>query len=62
MKEIKVGKVIIESLLSLAVSGIAGIFAAKLKEKKKQDDLEGTLVADLTVAELRKILQQEMEA
>ena len=62
MKRFDIGKMVLESIVGVVVSAAAGIYFKKLKEQKKKESFDSTMVGDLTVAELRRVLKEEMEA
>jgi len=59
MKEIRLGKIVVEGIIgaaiALAAEGVAAIFV----KHKKKENLDSVLVGELTVGELREILRQE---
>ena len=57
--QIDLGKVVLEGLVGIVLSVAAEGILAKFKERRKQEAFEETLVSDLTVEELRKILREE---
>ena len=57
--QMDLGKIVLEGLVGIAFSVAAEGILAKVKEYRKQEAFEETLVSDLTVEELRKILREE---
>jgi len=66
MGQIKIGKTVIESLIGMGVSLVVGVFVKKLKDRRKEEDIDKSPMGDLTVEEysklIRKIFKEEMEA
>ena len=66
MKRIDICKSVLDTLIGIGVTAIVGAFVKRLKEDKKKESLDNTMVSDLTGKELgeiiRKIFKEEMEA
>lgn len=59
MKKGDIVKIVIEGVASIAISVIADGIAKKLTDANKKKDFNSSLVADLTVSELRDIIREE---
>ena len=59
MKKSDIFKTVGLELVGIAVGLVADSIVKRVKNQKKKEDLDNTLVADLTVAELREILKEE---
>ena len=59
MKKADFGKVVLEGLVGIALGLVVESITARIRERKKQEDPESTLICDLTVAEFKKILKEE---
>ena len=57
--KVDVSKVVLEGLIGIALTLVVEGITAKIRDRKKKESPEETLVADLTVAELRNILREE---
>lgn len=60
MKKEDIGKIVVEGLVSIALSVIVEGVVSSISAKMKPKGEEHTMVSDLTVAELKQILN-EME-
>ena len=57
--KVDVARVVLEGLVSIALGLAAESIIGGFKQRMKKDAPEKTLVADLTVEELRQILREE---
>ena len=59
MKRLDIGAMAVEGLIGVGLTLIVEIIVDKIKTRKKKKSLDDSLVADLTVGELRKIFREE---
>lgn len=59
MKKGDIVKIVIEGVASIAMGIIADSIAKKLADANKKKDFNNSLVADLTVSELKDIIRGE---
>jgi len=59
MKKNEISTIVIEAVVGMAVSCIVERAINAMKERKKKEDPENTLVSDLTVKEFRELFVME---
>lgn len=59
MKKKDITLIVLEGVASIVVGILADSITRKFKKQGKKEDFDNTLVADLTVAELKKIIKDE---
>jgi len=59
MKKEDLGKIVIEGIVGIALSVVLEGVVSRIKNRKKQENPDSTMVGDLTVGDLREILREE---
>ena len=59
MKKEDLVKIVVEGITSIVIGIFADSIAKKLKDSSKKKNFDGTMVGDLTVSELKAIINGE---
>jgi len=59
MKKEDIIKIVVEGVASIVIGIFADSIAKKLKDSNKKKNFDGTMVGDLTVSELKAIINGE---